>query len=196
MKKFLVILLVSLLGFLGCSGSDDTTTTTSTTVGEAVPVAPFGVSEDNSTYKWTPVQGATKYSLLVHDANKIVVIEEWYTAEEAGCASEKGLCMAKPDRPFIMLGEHEFQVLACRWDEACGPWSEPLSFDPSPQLFAGSPRFTDYGDGTVYDNDKKLMWTTNASMTDRITSQEATQFCSNLGFVPRGTRGDCQSYTN
>lgn len=40
MKTIIGILLVGLLGFLGCSDSDDDTNT----IGEATPVAPFGVT--------------------------------------------------------------------------------------------------------------------------------------------------------
>ncbi len=39
MKRMVVILLVGLLGFLGCSGSDEGT---AISTGQAIPVAPFG----------------------------------------------------------------------------------------------------------------------------------------------------------
>jgi len=53
------MVLVSLLGFLGCGGSDDGT---SAGTGEAIPVAvaPFGITDTPTpTYEWIPVPGTT-----------------------------------------------------------------------------------------------------------------------------------------
>ena len=117
MKKIVAIVLISFVGFLGCSDGDDGTTT----VGEATPVAPFGIIETTTPiYEWTPVQGATKYRLLVQDTNQTssiqdtnetAIIDEWYTSEEAGCASEESLCMVTPN--IEVTGENTFQVQAC-----------------------------------------------------------------------------------
>ena len=157
MKKIIGIMLIGLLGFLGCSDGNDGTNTFK---GEAIPVAPFGIIETPTpTYEWTPVPGATKYQLLVEDIGESVIIEEWYTAEEVESASEDGLCSVTPD--ITVLGD-TWKVLACA-GEACGLWSDELEFSftvagPTP------PRFTDYGDGTVTDNNTKLMWLQNPNL--------------------------------
>ena len=166
MKTIIGIMLVGLLGFLGCSGSDDGT---SAVTGEAIPVAPFGITDSTTpTYKWTPASGATRYRLIVqdtnqesttHDIQETSIIDEWYTAEEAGCASEDGLCAVTPE--IEVVGEHEFKALACA-NQECGLWSEPLPFDSTVMPEA---RFIDHGDGTVTDKKTMLMWAQNAGGT-------------------------------
>lgn len=172
------ILLASLLGFFGCSGSDDGTSE----VGDANPVAPFGIIETPTpTYEWTPVRWATKYRLLVQDRNQeattqnsmeTYLIDEWYTAEEAGCASEDGLCAATPD--IEVVGAHEFKVLACA-SQACGVWSETLNFELSDITVA---RFIDNGDGTVTDMKTMLMWFKDASVLKGRMYMEALNACT------------------
>ena len=169
MKKIIGILLIGFLGFLGCSGSDDAT---STTVGQATPVAPWAIIETTTpTYEWTPVRGATRYRLLVQDANEAstiqdaqetYIIDEWYTAEEAECASEdEGLCMVTPD--IEVFEEYTWKVQACA-NQECGVWSEDIGYRVTPPGSAGAPRFTDNGDETVTDNNTKLMWTKSADL--------------------------------
>jgi hypothetical protein len=182
MKTFISILLFGLLGFLGCSGSNDGTSTTSTFTGQATPVAPWAIIETPTpTYEWTPVSGATRYRLTVQDknqdsttqdTNETYIIDEWYTAEEAGCASEDGLCMVTPD--IEVIGEHEFKVLACA-NQECGLWSETLNFELSEITVA---RFTDNGDGTVTDLKTMLMWFKDASVLNGYMYMEAVKACT------------------
>ena len=136
MNKIICILVVGLLGFLGCSGSDNDGT--STFAGEASPVTPFGIIDIlDPSYQWTPVPGASRYRLLVQDANQAstiqdtaenAVIDEWYTTEEAGCASEEVLCTVHPG--IVNISENTWKVQACASQE-CGLWSEPLNYDIS-----------------------------------------------------------------
>ena len=183
MKKIMAIVSIGLLGFLGCSDNDDTTRT----VDHAIPVAPFGIIDTPTpTYEWTPVPWATKYRLLVQDTNQAStiqdtqetsIIDEWYTAEEAGCASEDGLCKVTPD--IEVFEENEFKVQACSNDE-CGMWSETLQYEVAPPTSAGAPRFTDNSDDTVTDNNTKLMWSKNANLSDIMYWQEAGSYCEGL----------------
>ena len=178
MKRFIGILLIGLLGFLGCSDSDDTRRT----VGQATPVAPFGIVETPSpTYEWTPVQNATRYRLLVQDTNQAAsiqdtqeaaILDKWYTAEEGVCTSEENLCMVTPD--IEVIGDHVFMVQACA-NEVCGSWSETLSFELSDITVA---RFTDNGDGTVTDIKTMLMWFKDASVLKGYMYMEAVNACT------------------
>ncbi len=178
MKKIIGILLVGLLGFLGCSDGNDGTTT----VGEANPVAPFGIIETPTpAYEWTPVSGVTKYRLMVHDTNQAsttqdtsetAIIDEWYTAEEAGCATEEGLCMVTPTAEVI--GKNEFKVQACA-NTNCGQWSESLDFDFTA---LNEPRFTDNDDGTVTDSKTNLMWSKDANLLGGSMYMDAVQKCT------------------
>jgi hypothetical protein len=184
MKTFIGILLFGLLGFLGCSGSNDGT---SISVGEAHPVAPFGIMDTMTpTYEWTPVQEATRYRLIVveeaaggsttQDSPETYVIDEWHTAAEAGCHdSEEGLCMVTPEVE-LFNGGFTWKVLACAGEE-CGLWSETLNFEFTAM---NAPRFTDNGDDTVTDNNTKLIWSKNANLCGPIRWQEAIDYCSGL----------------
>jgi len=81
MKMIIAILIVGLLGFLGCSDSNDGT---STFTGQATPLAPFAkIDTITPTYAWTSVPGATRYLLMVEQVGRGIVIEEWYTPAEA-----------------------------------------------------------------------------------------------------------------
>jgi len=174
MKTIIGILLIGLLSFLGCSGSDEGTTT----VGEANPVAPFGITDSMTpTYEWTPVPGATRYQLLVEE-NDVPVIEEWYTTEEVESASEDGLCSVTPE---IEVSGTTWKLLACAGEE-CGLWSDELQFS---YIVAGPapPRFTDNGDDTVTDNNTNLIWSKNASLVEWKNWKEASNWCAGLTFA-------------
>jgi hypothetical protein len=178
MKTFIGILLVGFLGFLGCSGSDGGTSTTSTTVGEAIPLAPLGITNTTTTaFEWIPVQGATRYHLLVEDIREETQFAEWYTPEEGQCASgDDLLCTVTPD--IEILGD-TWKVMACDGDQ-CGPWSRSLQFgfavqDPPEE------RFTVHGDDTVTDNKTALMWSQNADRPGGpLHWTEAVDFCETL----------------
>ena len=184
MNKSIGILLIGFLGFLGCSDGDDGT---SAVTGEASPVTPFGIIDIlDPSYQWTPVPGATRYRLLVQDANQAstiqdtaenAVIDEWYTAEEAGCASEKVLCTVHPG--IVTVGEHSWKVQACAPQE-CGFWSEPLNYDVSPTPVSTETRFTENGDGTVTDNNTRLMWAIDVGAIGITSWAGAISFCNDL----------------
>jgi len=188
MKTFISILLFGLLGFLGCSGSSDGTSAINATFkGEASPVTPFGIIDIlDPNYQWTPVRGASRYHLLVQeaiedsttqDSTETYVIDEWYTAEEAGCASEEVLCSVHPG--IVTIGEHSWTVKPCAGQE-CGLWSEPLNYDVSPTPVSTETRFTINGDGAVTDNNTTLMWTYNRGDVGTTTWEGAINFCNDL----------------
>lgn len=183
MKRIIGILLIGFLGLLGCSDNDDTTRT----VGQATPVAPFGIVETpNPVYEWTPVSGATRYRLMVQDtnqtstvqdSNETSIIDEWYAPEEADCTSEEKLCMVTPE--IEVIGKNEFKILACASEE-CGSWSETLNFEFTA---LNGPRFSDHGDGTVTDNKTKLMWSKDASRCGNGMLPEAKRCCAELSLA-------------
>lgn len=187
MKKIIGILLIGFLSFLGCSDNDDATRT----VDRAIPVAPFGNTDSMTpTYEWTPVQYATRYRLLVQDAiqdsttqdsAETHLIDEWYTAEEAGCDSEDGLCMVTPDTE--VYGTYNWMVIACEGDN-CGISSDELSFSAGTVMAPpGYTRFTDNGDDTVTDNNTKLIWSKHANLCGQKNWQYAKDFCSGLTYA-------------
>jgi len=173
MKTILAIVLVGLLGFLGCSGDDNGTNA----IGDAIPVAPFGITDTMTpTYEWTPVQYATRYCLLVQNVAEETIIEEWFTAEEGECSSEEGLCMVTPE--IEIIGAYTWKILACL-GENCGLWSDTLSFSYD---VMGPPqeRFTDNGDGTVTDNNTMIIWTKNANRVGEKNWYDALYYCDFL----------------
>jgi hypothetical protein len=189
MKKLMAIVLVNLLGFLGCSDSNDAT---STFDGQVVTVAPFGIVETPSpTYEWTPVPWATKYHLLVQgstqatttqDSNETAIIDEWYTAEEAGCESEDGLCTVTPD--IEVFGENTWMVEACATDENCA-LSEPMKFSIRSGFRGTRFYMSEDDEWVVYDSYKQLFWTrvarTNViDIYPGVTWDDAISRCQDL----------------
>jgi hypothetical protein len=186
MKTFIGILLFGLLGFLGCSGSDNDET--SVIVGEAIPVDPFGIEDIMTpTFEWTPVQWATRYRLIVEDAIEVsttqdtteaYIVDEWYTAEEAGYESEEVLCSVTPE--IELEGNFTWKVLACAGDD-CGLWSDDLQFSYPPP---SNPRFTDNGNDTVTDNHTNLTWSKSANICGRTKKYgDAMSYCSGLNLA-------------
>ena len=93
------------------------------------------------------------------DSTETYIIDEWYTAEEAGCASEEVLCTVHPG--IVTIGENTWKVQACASQE-CGLWSEPMNFDFTA---INKSSYTDNGDGTVYNN-YNLTWTKQMTRMD------------------------------
>ena len=184
MKTFVSILLFGLLVLSGCSDNDDSKSTLNPFDGQAIPVDPFRF-EDTTTpsFEWIPVQLATRYRFLVQetiedsttqDTTETYVIDEWFTAAEAGCDSEESLCIVTPE--MELEGTYTWTVLACT-DDDCGLWSDELEFSYPPPA---TPRFTDNGDGTVTDTHTDLMWTQNANLYGQNDWWDATSYCWDL----------------
>jgi len=201
MNKIIGIMLVGLLGFLGCGDDDDRTSP----VGEAIPVAPYGIIHENPTYIWHSLQWATKYRIVVVGKNstETPIIEEEYTAEEAGCESGDGLCMASPEATFSPSSEWQWKVRACA-NDGCDYWSEPLEFktsedwgDPIPFVGGGGSRFTQNNDGTVYDNDTGLTWLKSADYAGlNVYYPECANECARFTreYIPIGPPGNTYFY--
>jgi len=176
MKTIIGILLVSLLGFLGCGGDSDAGT--AAVPGEANPVAPFGIIDTMAPeYEWTPVPGATRYRLLVQDEDDTVVIDELYTAEESGCAAEEVSCRVHPG--IVTIGKNTWKVQACATQE-CGLWSEPLHYDMLPTPVSNFDRYIVHGDGTITDTMTLLRWTDASIGSRSMTWDDAIIYCEDL----------------
>jgi len=196
MNRIIGMLLAGLLGFLGCGDDDDRTSP----VGEAIPVAPYGIIHENPTYIWHSLQWATKYRIVVvrKYSTEAPIIEEEYTAEEAGCESGDGLCMARPEATFSPSSDWQWKVRACA-NDGCDYWSEPLDFktdkdwgEPTPFVGGGGSRFTQNNDGTVYDNDTGLTWLKKSDRAGRsVYFQDCANECERFKreFIPTGPPG-------
>jgi len=188
MNKIIWILLVGLLGFIGCSDGDDGT---GTFQGQAYPVAPSEIITDTNTptYEWTHVPGATHYRLFVLDvtdywpnscATELCVIhDEWYTAEEAGCAAEEFTCIVTPECEVNHL--HRWKVMASANDQN-GSWSEWMDFEHELVVGIAPPRFLVLDDGIVLDTSgtQLRMWTQDGNKFGQLNWQDAYKACVNL----------------
>jgi len=94
-------------------------------------ISPTGsIGVNTPTYRWNSASGATWYHLWVNGPWGNTVINTWYTASQAGCAST---CSVTP-ATTLSGGAHQWWVRT--WNSAgYGPWSSPLSFSlPVPVL--------------------------------------------------------------
>jgi len=173
MNKKMAIMLVGLLGFLGCSDDDGTNT-----VGKANPVKPFGIiGTSTPTYVWTSLTGATHYRLLVQDKDETVIIDELFTVEETQCQSNETLCSIKTD--VEVMGEHKWKIQTSTNADQ-GLWSVELPFNHTD--FNGE-RYTDNADGTVTDHLTDIIWAKTAAKCNSApfdiwcNYQEAVDIC-------------------
>ncbi len=87
---------------------------------------PSGSGTNQPTYTWNAVPGSTWYYLWVNDTSGTPVIQTWYTADQAGCASGMGTCSVTPSTT-LSPGAHRWWVQT--WSNVgSGPWSTPLDF--------------------------------------------------------------------
>jgi hypothetical protein len=97
--------------------------------GAATLVSPSGpINDIVPPYTWNAVPGARNYYLWVNDSsgNKI---NQWYTAEEAGCSAGAGQCTVQPSVE-LALGSGQWWVQT-RNGAGSGPWSSGMSFSVS-----------------------------------------------------------------
>jgi hypothetical protein len=95
--------------------------------GRATLLAPEGTCyDDNPTYAWYAVPGATKYRIILKDDVGSVVLDKMYSAWAAGCTGNTALCSVTPNKGL--------DVSSYRWwirpwnPEGYGPWRS-LSFE-------------------------------------------------------------------
>jgi hypothetical protein len=81
------------------------------------------------TYTWNAVATATSYRHWVNDPTAAPKIQQWYTAEQAGCASGTGACTLTP---AVALAPGVCQWWIQTWnDSGYGPWSNGMAFTVS-----------------------------------------------------------------
>jgi hypothetical protein len=95
--------------------------------GKATLVSPTGtITTATPTYTWNAVTGSTWYLLWVGDGAGSAKINQWYTAESAGCSAGTGTCRVKPGSA---LASGSYQWWIQTWnDSGIGPWSEGMGF--------------------------------------------------------------------
>jgi probable HAF family extracellular repeat protein len=92
-------------------------------------VSPSGTINDTTpTYRWNAVRGVTWYYLWVDDStgNRI---QQWYSAEDAGCPSGRGTCSVTP-ATALAYGPGTWWIQAKNY-AGTGPWSSGMSFTVS-----------------------------------------------------------------
>jgi hypothetical protein len=96
----------------------------------ATLLSPSGIIADTTpTYTWNAVSNATWYCLYVNDStgNRI---QQWHTAEVAGCASGTGTCSITP-ATVLTPGAGQWYIRTYN-SAGYGPWSAAMSFVVSP----------------------------------------------------------------
>jgi hypothetical protein len=95
--------------------------------GAATLVSPSGnINTSVPTYNWNAVPMATSYQLWVNDASAAPKIQQWYTVDQASCASGTGTCTINPSEALAPG--------ACQWwiqtrnSAGDGPWSDMMQF--------------------------------------------------------------------
>jgi hypothetical protein len=128
----------------------------------ATLITPSGTTTTTTpTYIWNAVTGATWYYLWVNGPSGSPVIQQWYTAAQANCASGAGTCSVTPSTT-LANGTHTWWIQTYA-SAGYGPWSSGLSFTvsggvpPAATLVAPS--------GTSCDTTPTYIWNAVSSAT-------------------------------
>ena len=118
--------------------------------GSATLISPSGtITTTTPTYTWYAVSNATRYHLYVNDSAGNI-IDQWYSAAQANCASGTGVCSVTPSTALAQgSGAWNVMVQNALGD---GPWSNGLAFNVATeqlQVFARG------GDNSAY----QIIWT-------------------------------------
>ncbi len=97
---------------------------------KVILISPEGTLTDTSpNYQWEAIQDASSYLLNVR-SGKSVVINTWFSAAEAGCASGESICTIKPST-VLADGKGSWKVRA-KNSAGTGSWSKRFKFTTGP----------------------------------------------------------------
>lgn len=93
--------------------------------GQAALISPSNATPNPVTFEWGAVEGATFYYLWVNEGSTNVV-KQWFTSEQAGCASGTGTCSVVSPAE-LSSAAHSWWIRT--WSPAgYGPWSDRTDF--------------------------------------------------------------------
>jgi hypothetical protein len=123
-------------------------------------VSPMGntVTADNTpTYSWNAVNGSTWYYLWVYGPTlDAYVIQQWFTATQAGCASGTGTCSVTPTTA-LFSGEHDWWIRT--WNAAGnGPWSSRGDFSVATSVPAAPTLISPTGGASTSSSNPTYTW--------------------------------------
>jgi hypothetical protein len=96
---------------------------TSAPPGPATLISPSGtITVNTPTYTWDAVANSEQYQLYVWDSTETMVIDQWYTADEAGCDDGTGECSVTPPTE-LADDSHEWFIRTWNKPGGYGPWS-------------------------------------------------------------------------
>ncbi|MBF0631611.1 MAG: cadherin domain-containing protein [Magnetococcales bacterium] len=100
-------------------------------------VSPSGtVNTSTPTYVWSAESLASKYRLVVINAKKVTLVDQWYTKEESNCSSGSGSCSITPGTS-LAAGDHTWYAIA---NSGVAKALSPKSFSVVPvSMSTGSP---------------------------------------------------------
>jgi len=94
----------------------------------SIPLSPSGLltSWDN-TFSWTGVTGATWYLVQVQTLDDTVILQQWYTAETAGCAGGTACSISPAETLNLGNGDYKWRILDYG-DYGYGSWTAYTNF--------------------------------------------------------------------
>ena len=135
---------------------------------EAAPAVIQQISPSTPTnvnppkFSWNHDPNATYYHLVVNDPNGTTIIDEWYTPQQANCASA---CFFTPP-VFQFAGIHQWWVQGYSPDGE-GPWqTQPMSYEQTNGLtLPGFPTLSQpFGD--VFTNKPTFIWSSDVPFVE------------------------------
>jgi hypothetical protein len=133
-----------------------TVDTTGAQLGPATLISPNGTITDNTpTYTWNAVANATGYYLWVNDIAHEGKIQEFHSADEAGCGDGTGEC-SWTSITSVQDGAAKWWIRAYNDEFGNGPWSAGMDFTVD----------TSTGPNVILDDDDNVIGIENLPVVD------------------------------
>jgi hypothetical protein len=129
--------------------------------GKATLISPNGsIGNNNPTYIWDEVSGATWYYLWV-DGPTDHVFDQWYSSAQANCNGTT--CSVPGPTPNLGTGTHTWWIQTWN-DVGYGPWSDGMSFTPAAPALPGKATLN-FPNGSIGNNNPTYDWDEVADAT-------------------------------
>ncbi len=120
-------------------------------------ISPVGdVSTNPPSFSWTADADATYYHLVVTEPSSTTIIDQWYTAANAGCPGGTGTCTVTPS-VVQQAGTHQWWVHGSG-SGGTGPWGSPTNFNQTNGTAAPQIITTISPTGDTADNTPTYTW--------------------------------------
>jgi hypothetical protein len=102
----------------------------------------------DNTFSWTGFAGTTWYLVQVRSADDTVVVQQWYTADAAGCSNDLSCAVSPAETLNLSNGNYKWRLLDYG-DYGYGSWTPYTNFNLNAACYALTTNVSPAGSGIV-----------------------------------------------